>query len=155
MQDNLGNSQTPLEGWNKTQVFYVHNATKAYIELYMFNEFHKRLKRCRDEKTKNVLRALHELFGWSSLEKDVGTFLEMGYFSKNDVDMVRSKVKKMAHELKGEVIGVIDAIAPPDYVLNSPIGASDGDIYNRFINAVWSAPGAFEKAPYWKEIHGK
>jgi Acyl-CoA oxidase. len=57
--------------------------------------------------------------------------------------------------LKGEVIGILDAIAPPDGVLNSPIGSSDGDIYNRFINTVWSAPRAFEKPYYWKEIHHK
>jgi acyl-CoA oxidase len=133
----------------------VYNASRAYSELYTFNEFHKRIKRCRDENTKSVFNKLHDLFSWSCLEKDLGTFLEMGHFGKEDVGLIRSNVQKYSSELKREVIGIVDAIAPPDHVLNSPIGAADGDIYNRFINTVWTAPGAFEKAPYWKEIHKK
>jgi len=35
-----------------------------------------------------------------------------------------------------EVVGIIDAIAPPDEVLGSPIGCYDGDIYNKFLNIV-------------------
>jgi acyl-CoA oxidase len=31
------------------------------------------------------------------------------------------------------VIGIIDALAPPDEVLGAPFGRSDGDIYNSYL----------------------
>lgn len=154
-QKSMQKSPSPLDAWNQTQVYYFHHSSRAYGELFMFNEFHKRMKRCRDENTKQVFRKLHELFAWTSLEKDVAIFLEMGYFNRNDLYVIREKIRQLCQDLKGEVIGILDAIAPPDGVLNSPIGSSDGDIYNRFINTVWSAPRAFEKPYYWKDIHYK
>lgn len=58
----------------------------------------------------------------------------------------------MYGELKGELVSIIDALSVPDHVLNAPIGSSDGDIYNRFINVMFTAPKAFTKPDYWKEI---
>lgn len=123
--------------------------------MFILNEFAKRLKRCRDENTKNVLKKILDLFGWNSIKTDMGVFLECGYMRKEDTSLARDKVDGLCKELKNEVIGLLDAVAPPDHVLNSPIGSYDGDVYNRFIQAVWTAPSAFERPYYWKEIHGK
>lgn len=34
----------------------------------------------------------------------------------------------MMDQLRGEAVTLADVIAPPDYVLNSPLGMSDGDV---------------------------
>ena len=65
---------------------------------------------------------------------------------------MRERVVTLCRELKDEAIGIIDALAMPDELLNSAIGATNGDIYNNFIAALWAAPQTFDKPAYWKEI---
>jgi len=36
--------------------------------------------------------------------------------------------------LSNEAAGLIDVLAPPDVVVGSPFGASDGDIYRKYLN---------------------
>ena len=37
-------------------------------------------------------------------------------------------------KLSNEAAGLIDVLAPPDVVVGSPFGASDGDIYRKYLN---------------------
>lgn len=55
--------------------------------------------------------------------------------------------------LKKEYIGVIDALAPPDFILQAPFGQSDGDIYNRYIGMIYAAKDTFKRVDWWKEVH--
>ena len=43
-----------------------------------------------------------------------------------------------------------DAIAPPDPILWSPLGRSDGNVYEAYLDAVKKFPGSTGKPPYWK-----
>lgn len=54
--------------------------------------------------------------------------------------------------LKEESVGIIDALAPPDEVLGSVFGSSDGDIYNKYLNRIYSAKNTFSRVPWWSEI---
>jgi len=55
--------------------------------------------------------------------------------------------------LKEEAVGLIDVVAPPDFALGSPFGASDGDIYNRYLNQVRAAKDCYARVKWWNEIH--
>lgn len=46
-------------------------------------------------------------------------------------------MKELCSELKKEVIGITDALAPPDEVLASPFGAFDGDVYNKYLGLIY------------------
>lgn len=35
--------------------------------------------------------------------------------------------------LKDQAIGFLDAVAPPDEIIGSPLGAADGDIYKKYL----------------------
>ena len=152
LQKEFMDGKEPMDIWNGMQVYYLQNATKAYAELYMLNEFKQRLEGCSDAATKKVFEKLYDLYAYNKLEVNSSIWLEIGYINSKDLSFVREKVVTLCSEVKDEAIGIIDAITLPDELLNSAIGAADGDVYNRFINAVWTAPKAFEKAPYWKEI---
>jgi len=143
----------PLQAWNNVQFPYVQKAARTYAEHHMYQEFQAGYKRCRHSATKDVLRKLCQLFGLWILEKD-GTLVEIGYMNANDLEWIRGEIKTLCADLRTEAVGILDALAPADEVLNSPIGAFDGDIYNRFINTIFAAPNAFERPSYWKEIRG-
>ncbi|PAA91468.1 hypothetical protein BOX15_Mlig022607g3, partial [Macrostomum lignano] len=54
-----------------------------------------------------------------------------------------------------ESLGLVDAIAPTDFVLNSALGASDGLIYENIVQSMFTAPGAFERPEWWSEFLDK
>jgi hypothetical protein len=43
-------------------------------------------------------------------------------------DLVKEGILQMCSQLKPEAVAVADSLAPPDFVLNSVIGKSDGKV---------------------------
>ena len=152
LQQEFQDGKEPMDIWNGMQVYYMQNTAKAFTELYMLNEFRGRMEECKDVPTRKVFEKLYDLYGYNKIEKNSSLLLEIGYLTRKDLMFVREKVVTLCREIKDEAIGIIDAITVPDELLNSPIGASDGDVYNRFISAIWTAPKAFERPEYWKDI---
>lgn len=62
---------------------------------------------------------------------------EIELYKNNEFNISDATVKKLlmkfSNQLKDEAIGIIDALAPPDEILGSIFGSSDGDIYNKFM----------------------
>ena len=139
------------DAWNQVQYPFVRRAALAYGELFIFNEYLRIGKRCKYDTNKEVLKKFRYLFGLNILESDP-TLYELGYMDHEDMKYVREEMRRTCAELKQEIIGVVDALAPPDQLLGAPIGASDGDIYNKFINTMFTAPKTFEKASYWELV---
>lgn len=152
LSKNMMSTDDAWQAWNNSHVFYLRDASLAYANVYILGQYEKGAANVQDEKTRGVLLKLFQLYGYNRIEQDIATYLEMGYLAREDVNFVRDRVKELCREIKDEAIGILDSLAVPDAILNSAIGASDGDVYNRFITAVFTAPGAFEKAPYWREI---
>ena len=117
----------------------------------MYGEFGAYVNKSKSENNQKVLGKLREIFAVNVLNQDSG-LLELGYITKADRKYFREQIAKLNGEVRYELIGIIDALAVPDHVLNSPIGSSDGDIYNRFINQMFTAKKTFEKPDYWKDI---
>ena len=52
-----------------------------------------------------------------------------GFFSgSSPARRVRSEILRLCGALKPEAVALVDIIAPPDFILNSPIGHSDGQV---------------------------
>lgn len=66
--------------------------------------------------------------------------------------LVKETILSLCKELKNEAVSLVDAFAPPDQILFSPIGRSDGDVYKHLYNTVTQAPNCFERAPWWNEM---
>jgi acyl-CoA oxidase len=52
-----------------------------------------------------------------------------GYATDSSLaDLVKEGILQMCFQLKPEAVAVADSLAPPDFVLNSVIGKSDGKV---------------------------
>lgn len=153
LQENISSSPDIFSAWNNSQVFYLQVAAKAYGELYSFNEAVKALEACKCEKTKLVFKKLLDLWTLCRIDEDWGMFRLYDFLSNEQYKFVKELLVERSFELKGEVVGIVDAIAAPDNVHGSPLGSYDGNIYNRFLNMVRSAPGCYEKVSWWRDIH--
>ncbi|CAL8130578.1 unnamed protein product [Orchesella dallaii] len=141
---------------NESQVFFARTLSLAYIEHFMLETFHNQL--CQrpglPEDIKNVLNKLFLLYGLWSLEKQhLGTLYEGGYFKgPKPSKLIRNAILGLCEDLKPEAVALVDSIAPTDFVLNSVLGASDGQVYKRLEQAMSQYPDSFAKSSNWSEF---
>jgi acyl-CoA oxidase len=87
------------------------------------------------------------------LDKNLIIFYQGGYFSsEKPILLIRNTILKLCSEMKDEAIGLIDSIAPPDYVLNSILGNSNGDVYNTLYNSMVQSPNTFNRLSWYEDF---
>jgi acyl-CoA oxidase len=63
------------------------------------------------------------------LDKHLATFYQGAYASGPKFsDFIRSELLRNCAEVKDCAVSIADSLAPPDWVLNSVIGKSDGKV---------------------------
>lgn len=79
---------------------------------------------------RNVLTKLCSLYGAVILEKRLSDFYAGGYASPNsNMDrLLREGIIILCKELVQEAVALVDVLAPPDFILNSSLGMSDGQV---------------------------
>uniref|UniRef100_T1KXY4 Acyl-coenzyme A oxidase n=1 Tax=Tetranychus urticae TaxID=32264 RepID=T1KXY4_TETUR len=147
---------------NETQVYYLKNLATVFFESEALNRYQQFLLSFSGPKEiNNVLQQLGLLYGLWSIEKHMAILYESGYISvPTSVNMSSSQLKSkpltdvreailgLCRQLKDNAVGLVDSYAPPDHILNSSLGASDGKIYENIFAALKNNKGAFGK-PDW------
>lgn len=102
---------------------------------------------------KPVLFRVYLIYGMWCLDRHMTTFYA-GSFAKGSAfaDAVRGTLLRMCGELKDSAVAIADALAPPDWVLNSVIAKSDGRLYENIQSVFMTNPGALERASWWKDV---
>jgi acyl-CoA oxidase len=99
---------------------------------------------------------LHRVLFLSSLyflDKHLVTFYQGGYFSnERAVLLVRETLLELCAEIKDESMGLVDAMAGPDFALNSPIGASTGDAYKNVYSMMMQSAESKEPIKFLDEF---
>ena len=54
----------------------------------------------------------------------------------------------MIKQLKDHLIAIIDAVALPDELINSPLGLSDGRVYKNYFSRVESLDDCYKQAEW-------
>ncbi|XP_022101091.1 peroxisomal acyl-coenzyme A oxidase 3-like [Acanthaster planci] len=142
---------------NDSQVYYCRSLAIAYIEHTALDAF---IRFCHNDdinpSLRTVLLKLGSLYGLWSLEKHAATLYQGGYFSgSGPAHLIRDAILTLCSQLKDEAVALVDVFAPPDFILNSPIGASDGQVYKRLYAAFLQTPGSLERPSWWKEFAKK
>lgn len=160
---------------NDSQVYRARDLSRAYSEYYalecfryfepfeilngtflsnLFLLFRKRcLREDVAENLKPVLSNVYLIYGMWCIDRHLATFYAGGFaVGPRFADAIRSALLGACGQLKDSAVAVADAIAPPDWVLNSVIAKSDGRLYENIQNVMMTNPGAMERASWWKDI---
>lgn len=122
---------------NDSQVYRASILSKAFGEYTALRYYWTEVSSAESELV-TTLQNLGILYGLSCLDKHLVYFYQGGYAQTPDMSkQVKESILTLCGDLKGDSLAVIDGIAPPDYVLNSVLGKSDGrvssvDIRNSF-----------------------
>lgn len=97
---------------------------------------------------KSLEPVLNRLFFTAALyfiDKHATLFYQGSVFNGDlPIRLIRQSLVELCAELKCEAIGLIDSIAPPDYVLNTPLGVSTGEVYKASYTNMLQSSGAFD-----------
>ncbi|XP_075150123.1 acyl-CoA oxidase 3 isoform X1 [Haematobia irritans] len=142
-----------FETRNNMQVFNAQTLSIVYAQRTIYAVFYNFVMNLPQSNEKNALLKLLSMYGCHMVTKNAAIFYQGGYFRQNSqLELYQQAILDLLPILKNEAISLVDAIAPPDFILNSPLGMSDGNVYLHLQRAVMSAPGVFERPDWWREV---
>lgn len=133
---------------NDNQIFYSKTLAIIFIERQIIQRFITKVNENTDMSLKRVLDKILYLSALYMLEKHTATFYQGGYFSgpKSDrpVFLIREAILRLCAEMKSESVALVDAMAAPDFVLNSALGDATGDAYKKLYSMMIQSPHSLE-----------
>ena len=133
--------------------YYVHFGVFLFI-VHSFSPLFRFLTSC------SALARLAALFALWGAEKHLGVLFEGGFILPEQSRLLKRAVANLCTSIKPDTIALVDAIAPADHVLASPIGQSNGEAYKNLYNAMLTTPkgadkyGVFVCVLTWKNSAG-
>lgn len=136
-----------------SQIFLLHTLAVAYFEYQAINRFQTfLLEESLPSDAKVVLGKLHLLFSLWILEKHLPDLFESGFLGKGSLGHIRQRQLDLVKLIKNEAVALVDVLAPPDWVLNSCLGFSDGRVYEHLFEALTKGDRATERPDFYKDF---
>lgn len=117
---------------NDSQVYKARTLSLALAEYYAINSFKKKFEssECPSD-LKDALLKIFAVYGFWNLDKHLVTFYIGGFAEGSEFsEHVRSELITACAKLNDSAVSIADALSPPDFVLNSVIGKSNGKVRN-------------------------
>ncbi|KAL3268862.1 hypothetical protein HHI36_007951 [Cryptolaemus montrouzieri] len=139
---------------NNNQVYFAKNLSIAFIQHFFLDRMLEVIKEAPDENIRRVLLRIFSLYAIKSLENYHLATLYRGGFANGPLlsQLIQDSIIKLCADLKDDAIALVDAIAPPDFALNSVLGSSDGQVYQRLESAILHSSYGMSRPSWWKEM---
>ncbi|GFU44876.1 peroxisomal acyl-coenzyme A oxidase 3 [Nephila pilipes] len=136
-----------------SQIYNCHTLSIAFFQLVAIQKFINFIAEQTDPSLKLILEKLGRLYGLWSIDKHLSILYAGGYVSGSiPNEIIKDNITKLCADLKNEAVTLVDVFAPPDFILNSALGKSDGKLYQNLEAAIVNTPGAFERPYWWREV---
>lgn len=110
-------------------------AAKLHSFGYLFNRFADGVSKVSGN-LYDILIKVCLLYGLYSIEENAGAFLQYEYFTPTQIEFVRSSVNNLCKDVRDQAIPLVDSFNLSDYIINSPLGRKDGNVYVHYFDQV-------------------
>uniref|UniRef100_A0A8C9PRB6 Acyl-coenzyme A oxidase n=1 Tax=Spermophilus dauricus TaxID=99837 RepID=A0A8C9PRB6_SPEDA len=119
-----------FEARNNSQVYHCRSLALVFLELTVVQRFHAYTHGPGvPSSLRAVLGRLSALYALWSLSRHTALLYRGGYLSdKHSGTQMESAILDLCTQLKDDAVALVDVIAPPDFVLDSPIARADGEV---------------------------
>ncbi|XP_035229179.1 peroxisomal acyl-coenzyme A oxidase 3-like isoform X2 [Stegodyphus dumicola] len=136
-----------------SQVFMCHTLAIAYFQMVALKRFAKLIMEQNNPSNKLILIKLGRLYGLWTIDKHLAILYAGGFISGSLPNtVIKENILRLCTELKNEAVSLVDVFAPPDFILNSALGKSDGQVYKHLQDAIMNTPGTMERPYWWREF---
>ena len=150
--------QSSFDVRNNSQTFHANNLAIVYGQRQVIAAFLEEIQKLSPENNaaeREVLTKLLSLFAANLIStKYIGVLYEGGFVTSNGPnvnDLLQNGILGLLTDLKNDAVSLVDSIAPPDFILNSPLGMSDGNVYKHLESFMYQTPDTFTRASWWKD----
>ncbi|GFU44869.1 peroxisomal acyl-coenzyme A oxidase 3 [Nephila pilipes] len=151
-QQELSKSKNAFVARCNSQAYHCHTLSIAFYQLVALKRFSKLIAEQDDLSLRSMLEKLGRLYGLWSIDKHLAILYGGGYLSGSiPNDNIKENIVQLCSDLKDEAVSLVDAFAPPDFILNSALGKSDGKLYKNLEEVIMNTPGALERPYWWRE----
>ncbi|CAM0137354.1 unnamed protein product [Umbelopsis sp. WA50703] len=110
-------------------------AAKLHSYGYLFKRFADGISKAPEELRK-ILYPVCLLYGLYAIEDNAGAFLQYEFFSPDQISFIRTKVNELCKTVRDQAIPLVDSFNYSDFIVNSPLGRKDGDVYEHYFAQV-------------------
>lgn len=116
---------------NNSQMFLARSIALIFVEHIALDKFVRLMKKNHwNPNELSILQQLGALYACWRLEKHIGHLYESGIMSHpSDARYLMRAIVDLSRGLLPNAVALVDVLAPPDFILKSPLGLSDGEIY--------------------------
>ncbi|KAJ1650810.1 fatty-acyl coenzyme A oxidase [Dispira simplex] len=122
-------------------------ATKMHCYYFVISRFIDGISRASPA-TQPILTKLCLLYATYSMQEHAGEFLQAGYFDGAQIAVIRDAVIQLLQDLRRDAVPLVDAFNYTDFVINSPLGRYDGNVYEAYFNLVRANNPKVNDIPY-------
>jgi acyl-CoA oxidase len=110
----------PYDAFNIVQHQMI-DVAQAYLERIILAQFQEAIHSIEDQKIKEIMLKMCQLYALSQIEKNKGWYLEDGYMEAVKTKAIRKMVNQLCWEIRPDAVSLVNAFDIPDNCLAAPI----------------------------------
>lgn len=137
----------------RSQVYYAKILSLVFYELVVLEKLFKTQPKPANN-LEEILEQMGILYGLWSLEKWSAYLFEANVIKSGSSTLkdIRERILKCCSDMKDNALSLADVLAPPDWVLRSTLGQSDGKLYENLYHAITQSKGCFDRPEWYEEF---
>ncbi|KAL6653948.1 hypothetical protein ACP70R_007413 [Stipagrostis hirtigluma subsp. patula] len=107
--------------WNRC-LNHLLTLAESHIESVILAKFIESVKSCPDDKTREALKLVCDLYALDRIWKDIGTYRNVDYVAPNKAKAIHKLTDYLSYQVRLVARELVDAFDLPDLVIRAPIG---------------------------------